>query len=144
MREHEANLPAPVRRVATACGLARFFAELGPLNHFQSWRQVLKFAGLNLRERQSGRYVGQTKISHKGRPQLRRIVMQMILPLVRRQELYGAFYSQKSTVQKMPGTKAMTAVARKFIKMIWGWSRANGDFDAARVFRPLSAQRQVA
>ena len=144
MRHREPNLPSPVHRVATTCGLARLFAELGPIRDFQSWRQVLKFAGLNLRERQSGRYVGQTKITHKGRPQLRRVVMQMILPLVRRRELFGAFYAQKSVVQKMPGTKAMTAVARKFLKMIWGWARADAAFDPARVFTAVTANQRVA
>jgi transposase len=143
-RHEDPRLPAPVHGVATACGLARLFAELGPIDDFQSWRQILKFGGMNLRERKSGRYVGLTKITHKGRPQLRRVVMQMILPLVRRGALFGAYYAQKTAVQKMVGPKAMTAVARKFVKMIWGWSRAASDFDAARVFRAASQQQQVA
>jgi transposase len=143
-RRDDRRLPAPVHRVVTACGLARLFAELGPLSDFQSWRQVLKFAGLNLRERKSGRYVGLTKITHKGRPQLRRVAMQLVLPLVRRQELFGAYYAQKSAVQKMAGPQAMTAVARKFLKMIWGWSRSAAAFDAARVFNAAHTQQQVA
>ena len=144
-REDDPRLPAPVHGVATACGLARFFAELGPINDFHCWRQVLKYAGMNLRERRSGRYVGLTKITHKGRPQLRRVVMQMILPLVRRSALFGTYYSHKTSVQKMPGPKAMTAVARKFVKMIWGWSHAEGvRFDAARVFRAQSVRSQAA
>ena len=44
------------------------FAELGPIDDFDSWRQVLKFAGMNIRQRQSGRFVGQNRITHKGRP----------------------------------------------------------------------------
>jgi transposase len=135
-RGDDPRLPAPVARVITACGLARLFAELGPLSDFRSWRQVYRLAGLNLRERQSGRYVGQIKITHKGRPQLRRVAMQLVLPLVRKAELFGAYYAQKSNVQKMPGPKAMTAVARKFLKMIWGWYHSESAFDATRVFRP--------
>lgn len=72
------------------------------------------------RRRCSTARLGLTKITHKGRPHLRRVAMQLILPLVRRHELFGAYYGQKATVQKMPGPKAMTAVARKFLKMIWG------------------------
>jgi transposase len=85
-RRDDPRLPAPVYRVVTACGLARLFGEIGPITDFQSWRQLLKFAGMNLRERESGRYVGQVKITHKGRPQLRRVAMQLVLPLVRRRE----------------------------------------------------------
>jgi transposase len=144
-RRDDPRLPAPEHRVATASGLARLFAELGPIDDFESWRQILKFGGMNIRQRQSGRYTGQNRITHKGRPQLRRVTMQMILPLVRRGELFGDYYAQKTTVQKMPGPKAMTAVARKFIKMIWGWSHAEGAvFDAERVFRAESARSHAA
>jgi transposase len=143
-RRHDPRLPAAVHRVVTSCGLARLFAELGPLSDFQSWRQIYRLAGLNLRERQSGRYVGQIKITHKGRPQLRRVAMQLVLPLVRRRELFGAYYAQKAEIQKMPGPKAMTAVARKFLKMIWGWYHSETAFDVARVFRPHTPERQAA
>jgi hypothetical protein len=34
----------------------------------------------------------------------------------------------------MSGGKAMTAVARKFLKMLWGWYRSGGAFDRERVF----------
>ncbi|HEV8553912.1 MAG TPA: transposase [Casimicrobiaceae bacterium] len=143
-RRDDPRLPAAVHRVVTTAGLARLFAELGPLSDFQSWRQIFRLAGLNLRERQSGRYIGQTKITHQGRPQLRRVAMQLVLPLVRRDALFGAYYAQKATVQKMPGPKAMTAVARKFLKMIWGWYHSAAAFDATRVFRAESIHRQVA
>lgn len=143
-RRDDPRLPAAVHRVITTSGLARLFAELGPLSDFRSWRQILRLAGLNLRERQSGRYRGLTKITHKGRPQLRRVVMQVILPLVRRGELFGVYYGQKTTAQKMPGTKAMTAVARKFLKMLWGWYRSEAAFDPARVFRSTQSSQQAA
>lgn len=143
-RVEDPRLPAPERGVVTGCGLARLFAEMGPIDDFQSWRQVLKFGGMNIRERQSGRFVGQNKITHKGRPQLRCVAMQLVLPLVRRGALFGDYYAQKTGVQKMPGPKAMTAVARKFIKMIWGWTRTASAFDAARVFRALSTRPQAA
>jgi transposase len=140
-RADDRQLPAAVRGVVTTCGLARLFAEVGPIRDFQSWRQLLKFGGLNIRERQSGRYVGLNKITHKGRPQLRRVVMQLVLPLVPRRSLFGAYYERKTGLQKMPGPKAMTAVARKFVKMIWGWAHSMAAFDAERVFNAAHAER---
>ena len=133
-READPRLPAPVQGVVSLIGLARLFAELGPLDHFASWRQVLRYGGLNLCERKSGKYVGQTKISRKGRPQLRRLLNELVLPLVRRGCLYGEYYHRKTRIEKMTGTKAMTAVSRKLVKMIWGWAHSKGGFDAARVF----------
>ena len=94
-----------------------------------------RYGGLNLCERRSGKYVGQTRISRKGRPQLRRVLNELVLPLVRRGSLYGDYYHhRKTSAEKMEGTKAMTAVSRKLVKMIWGWSHSKGGFDAARVF----------
>lgn len=143
-RGEDPRLPGAVRRVVTTCGLARLFAELGPLGDFQSWRQIYRLAGLNLRERESGRFVGQIKITRKGRPQLRRVAMQLVLPLVRSDGLFGAYHAHKTKVQNMPGPKAMTAVARKFLKMIWGWYHSAAAFDAVRVFRAKTPARQVA
>jgi transposase len=143
-RAEDARMPEPVKGVASKIGLARLFAETGPFDDFASWRQILRYGGLNLCERQSGRYKGQTKISRKGRPQLRRILNELVLPLVRRGSLYGEYYQRKTKVEKMPGNKAMTAVARKFVKMIWGWGRASDGFNAARVFTCLAAYSKAA
>lgn len=133
-RASDPRMPEPVKGVVSLIGLARLFAEVGPLDDFSSWRQILRYGGLNLCERKSGKYVGQTRISRKGRPQLRRVLNELVLPLVRRGSLYGDYYHRKTGAEKMEGTKAMTAVSRKLVKMIWGWSHSKGGFDAARVF----------
>jgi len=138
------RLPRPTKGVVSATMLARLVAESGPLGDFASWRQLLRLAGLNLRERQSGKYRGLTKIARKGRPQLRRILNIMALPLVRSGHLFGDWYAQKTDLQKMPGKKAMTAVSRKLVKMIWGWYHSEAVFDPQRVFRCESDYRKAA
>lgn len=143
-RVEDPRMPEPLKGVVSLIGLARLFAEVGPLEDFASWRQVLRYGGLNLCERKSGKYVGQTKISRKGRPQLRRILNELVLPLVRRGCLYGEYYHRKTDVEKMPGTKAMTAVSRKLVKMIWGWAHSEHGFDAARVFSCRAEYRRAA
>jgi transposase len=143
-RVSDSRLSEPLKGVVSLIGLARLFAEVGPLDHFASWRQVLRYGGLNLCERKSGKYVGQTKISRKERPQLRRILNELVLPLVRRGCLYGEYYHRKTRVEKMKGPKAMTAVSRKLVKMIWGWSHSKEEFDAARVFTCRAAYAKAA
>jgi len=64
--------------------------------------------------------------------------------LVRRGSLYGEYYHRKTGLEKMSGTKAMTAVSRKLVKMIWGWARSTHGFDAARVFTCRAAYRHAA
>lgn len=58
--------------------------------------------------------------------------------------MFGDYYRRKTLIEKMPGTKAMTAVARKFIKMMWGWYHSSVSFDSTRVFQPQSIHQQVA
>jgi len=53
---------------------ASFIAETGDLSRFDDWKQVRKLAGLNLVEQSSGQHKGKTKISKRGRPDLRRII----------------------------------------------------------------------
>ena len=132
------------RSVISKVAMARLLGEAGPLSAYSNWRQLLRMAGANLRERKSGKYVGQTRIARTGRPLLRSILNQMALPLVKRDRLFGPYYHHKINVQKMPGAKAMTAVARKIVKMIWGWYRSGEAFDVRRVFTCSGEHRRAA
>lgn len=136
--------PIAARSVVSKLAMARLLGEAGPLSSYSSWRQLLRMAGANLRERKSGKYVGQTRIARTGRPLFRAILNQMALPLVKRDRLFGAYYHHKTGVQKMPGAKAMTAVSRKIMKMIWGWYRSGAAFDARRVFTCAGEHRNAA
>jgi transposase len=138
------KLPDAEPGVVTRLHLARIVAETGPLSDFSSWRQLLRFAGLNLRERNSGQYRGQTRVSKKGRPLFRKVLSQAVLPLVRRCRLFGEWYHKKRGEQGMPGPKAMAATMRKFLKMLFGWYQAGGAFDFERVFTCESQLRKAA
>ncbi len=143
-RALDPNLPNTQGTPISKAAMARLLGEAGPLSDYKSWRQVLRMGGLNLRERKSGTYVGNTKIARTGRPLIRSIVNQMALPLVRQNRLYGTYYHTKTGVQKMPGKKAMTAVGRKIVKMIWGWYRSGAAFDIGRVFTCQGDLRRAA
>ena len=136
--------PLAAGSVISKVAMARLLGEAGPLGAYSSWRQLLRMAGANLRERKSGKYVGQTRIARTGRPLLRAILNQMALPLVKRDRLFGPYYHHKTGVQRMPGPKAMTAVSRKIVKMIWGWYRSGEAFDARRVFTCSGEHRRAA
>jgi len=143
-RTSDPHLPETAGSVLSKSALARFLAETGPLSDYCGWRPLMRMGGVNLRERKSGMYVGQTRIARTGRPLCRAILNQMALPLVKRDRIYGPYYHHKIAVQKMPGSKAMTAVSRKILKMIWGWYRSGRAFDATRVFRCEGQHRKAA
>ncbi len=144
IRSENPALPTAQKGVVTSFHLSRIFAETGPASDFPSRRKLIRYAGLNLRERQSGQYRGQTKISKKARPLLRKILSQVVLPLVKQNGLYGPYYHRKRQQEKMPGDKAITAVSRLFLKMLYGWSRSRESFNRERVFTCQSQYRKIA
>ena len=114
--------------------LARILAETGPLRDFGSINKLLRYAGLNLRQKQSGTFKGQERIGKKGRPRLRRALAQAALKRVVHGQLYGEYYHAKKAAG-MCGAKAMTAVARKILKLLFGLDKSGAPFDPVRVFQ---------
>ena len=126
------ELPSETKGVFTKRLLARLFAEIGPPSDFSSWRQLMRYAGLNLLERQSGKYRGKTKLSRRGRSRIRDILNRMALPMTKKIGLFGNYYHAKKG-SGMPGNKAMVAVMRKLLKMICGLCQKEQAFNKDRV-----------
>ncbi len=141
-RQLDPKLPVAEKGVITTFHLSRIIAETGLVSDFSSLRKFIRYAGLNLRERQSGTYCGKTKLSKKGRCLLRKVLGQIVLPLVKQTDLFGTYYHGKKR-QGMPGAKAMAAVMRKFLKLFYGWYKSGGAFNRNRIFA-CESQLEVA
>lgn len=126
----------------TLFNMARLVGETGPLGDFPSKRALLRYAGLNIRERRSGQYRGHNRISKKGRSLLRKILAQMTFPLLRRIYLYGDYYHEK-VERGMLRQKAKVAVMRKFLCMVYALAKSGERFDQDR-FRRCQSQYDMA
>ena len=126
----------------TLFNLARLVGQTGPLGDFQSKRQLLRYAGMNLRERESGTYKGQTRLSKKGRPMLRKVLGQAVFPVLRGDRLLGERYAEHC--KRMKPTQAMVAAMRKLLTLVWGAHRSVAAFDPARVHRCASQFGRIA
>lgn len=144
LRSKDPLLPPPTPQIISDKNLARLLAETGPLSEFEHVRKLMRYAGLNLKTRQSGHYKGQDKISKKGRKLLRKVLQGITLPLVRKGRLYGSYYHTKKEVLKMPGNKAMTVVSRHLLRKIFGWYRSGKPFDEKRFFTCESRHKHLA
>jgi len=133
LRLNDPRIPAPVKGVVTAFRIAKLLAETGPLDDFKSIDQLMRYAGLNIREHKSGYFTGQNRISKKGRSNLRRVLGYIVLPLVKQKSLYGPAYHAKKKAG-MVGNKVMVAMMRKFLSMFFGWYKSGMPFDPNRVF----------
>lgn len=137
-------IPMPHKRFLSAFSIARILAETGPLADFPNPAAILKHAGLNLRRRQSGKFEGQIRTSHKGSVDLRHAVGDATYGLVRRQACYGHYYHRKKDEQKMKAAMAMTAVMRKVLVAVWTLGVKRVAFDEQRLFMSESGCRKAA
>ncbi|MFZ0446756.1 MAG: IS110 family transposase, partial [Bacillus sp. (in: firmicutes)] len=61
-------------------------AEIGSFSHYEDPRQLIKLAGLTLRENSSGQHKGQKRISKRGRRKLRALLFRVMMPMIRHNE----------------------------------------------------------
>ena len=144
LREKDPNIPPATSGVINDKNLARLLGETGPIRDFANWRLLMRYAGLNIRMRQSGQYSGQNKITKKGRVLLRKILLNIALPLVKRDRIYGEYYHKKKEVDRMAGNKAMTCVTRHFLKKFYGWYKSGEAFNLDRFFTCETQYRKAA
>jgi len=138
------QVPYADGKVLLAFYFGRILGETGPLSDFTHWRTLFKYGGLNLRTRQSGKYVGKLKLSKKGRIPLRGVLGKIVFRLVRKHELYGPyFHRRKAENPDLTGTQVMSYVQRKLLRMVFAMSRNREAFDMAR-FSTCETQYRLA
>jgi transposase len=122
--------------------LGRLLGEVGPLKRFRHWRQLARYCGLNLRERRSGSYRGQVKISKKGCRLARRVLYQVVFAAwITRGGLYEQSY-RRLQAQLANGMKAIVALMRRALKMMHGMMKTEQAFDPRRIERCASQYPQ--
>ena len=105
-----------------------FLGELGNPAYFQSARQIVKYAGYDPQESDSGNRIGRRFISKKGRWLLRKCLFFMSLRVVVQSKYFQEYYQRKlatkNRVGQLPRKKEiLCAVAIKLIKVIFALLR---------------------
>ena len=116
--------------------LARLIGETGPLSDYAHPRRLLRMAGLNIRERKSGKYKGQNRISKKGRALLRKILFQIVvLGMLKPGGLYSSWYTRRTVGSEGEVVKLKLTVAamRKFLVAVLGTYRSALQFTEDRL-----------
>ena len=126
--------------------VAGFLAEVGDIRRFQSPKQIQKYAGLELVENSSGKHKGQTTISKRGRRKLRRILFQVVLPLIGSNEEFREVYDYYSTRIHNPlkGHQAMIAVSCKLIRVFFAILKNGCDYNAEKLRKDIRRPEQAA
>jgi len=108
--------------------------ELGGPEQFGSARAYLKAAGLNLREKSSGKYQGQLKLTKRGSSRARRYLWMAALRLLQTDAVIRAYYVQKVTRRGGRKSAAVVALMRKLVKGLHACARSGQEFDSHKLF----------
>ena len=103
--------------------VAVVLGELGNPSHFKNARQIIKYAGYDPQENDSGQRIGRKVISKKGRWLLRKCLYCMSLRVVMKTRFFKEFYQRKLEKknrfgQNLKKKKALCAVIIKLINVI--------------------------
>lgn len=115
--------------VVTAAGL---IGEVGDFRQYSTVREITKLAGFDLYEVSSGRHQGQRHISKRGRAAMRRLLYYAAINTVKSFGIMHEIY-QRMLNRGMPKTKALIAIARKLLGLVFALVRNNTVFSEQHI-----------
>jgi transposase len=107
--------------------VAGLIGEIGDFRQFRTVSEILKQAGMDLFEISSGKRKGRRRISKRGRALLRKLLFYAALNTVRKGGVMQGYY-RRYLDRGMPGKKALIAVARKLLRIIFALVRDHKAF----------------
>lgn len=130
-REQEA-----IRRQAAGVGLCTacvLWSDVGDPTGYASAGAYRKAMGLNLKERSSGRWQGQLKISRRGPARVRRWLYMAALRWANAPAVRGWYVAHKACHGGKAG-RALVGIMRRLAVAMWHVGRGPRPFEAARLF----------
>jgi transposase len=121
-----------------------FLGEVGNPAYFQNARQIIKYAGYDPQEKDSGQRLGRKRISKKGRWLLRKTLFFMGMRVVIKDGYFKEYYQRKLETKNRFGQflkkkEGLCAVTIKLIKVIFALLRDRRMFDDRESVLPLAA-----
>ena len=112
-----------IREITTA----GIIGEVGDFTKFHTIAEIEKLAGLDLFEISSGKHRGNRRISKRGRSLLRKLLYFASLNVVRKGGIMHQYY-QACLKRGMVKMKALIAVARKLLRVIFALVRDHSEY----------------
>lgn len=122
-----------------AITVAGFLAEVGDLNNYDHGQQIIRLAGLNLKENSSGLRKGKTGITKRGRSRLRALLYRAVMPMVAKNEAFKVLHKHFTTRSQNPLKKkqSMIALCGKLIRILHTLGTKQREYNAIDVLGPV-------
>jgi len=114
-------------------------SEVGSLTQYEHPRQLIKLAGLTLRESSSGKHIGQKRISKRGRRKLRSLLFRVMIPLIRHNEAFKQLheYYTTRTVNPLRKKQSIVVLCGKLLKILHALCKKKMRFDEQHMMKDL-------
>ncbi|EFV74244.1 hypothetical protein HMPREF1013_05462 [Bacillus sp. 2_A_57_CT2] len=119
--------------------VAGFFAEVGDLSDYTHPRQIIKLAGLSLKENTSGKHKGKTTISKRGRKKLRALLFRVCMILVAKNSAFKAlhtYYTQR-TENPLKKMQSLIALCNKLIRIFFSINKKQFEFSEEKMLKDI-------
>src|SRR5690606_18059777 len=136
------NIPGAAQMLTVpgvgAITVAGFLAEVGDLSNYDHGQQIIRLAGLNLKENSSGKRKGKTGISKRGRSRLRALLFRAVLPMVAKNEAFKALHKHYTMRSQNPLKKKQSIIALcgKLIRVLYTLGTKQREYNAIDVIGP--------
>jgi transposase len=104
--------------------VAGLIGEVGDFKKFNTISEIMKLAGLDLFEVSSGKHRGNRRISKRGRSLMRKLLYFAAINVVKSHGIMHGRY-QEMLDRGMPKMKALVAISRKLLGLIFALARDN-------------------
>jgi transposase len=121
-------------------------AEIGSFSNYQDARQLLKLAGLTLRENSSGKMQGQKRISKRGRRKLRALLFKVMMPILRINDAFRALheYYTTRTINPLRKKQSIVVLCGKLLKILHSICMKQVKFDGSKMKADISCLQEAA
>lgn len=122
--------------LTTASGIV---AELGEIKKYQTSKQMIKMAGLALTENSSGQKKGQMSISKRGRKDLRKILYQAVVGMIRTNPAFKELYEyyRYRAKNQLSGKQAIIVLVTKLLRIIHTIVVKEVDYDEEKMLASI-------
>ena len=125
--------------------VAGFISEVGDISRFKNPKQIQKYAGFELVENSSGKHKGRTTISKRGRKKLRKIIYQVVLPLIQSNKEFRSIYDyyRKRIKNPLKGRQRMIAVGCKLIRVFFAIMTKGVVYNGSKMIEDIHRPTQL-
>jgi transposase len=121
-------------------------SEVGSLTQYAHPRQLIKLAGLTLRENSSGQQKGQKRISKRGRRKLRSLLFRVMMPLIQHNSAFKQLHEYYTTrsVNPLRKKQSIVVLCGKLLKVLHALCKKKTLFNENQMMNDFASLQEAA